>query len=69
MQTEAKRKTLICPGCGAKLLKVTECFDLTVECFSCGSSVSATVLRDGGMAIDYKPCSRESFFVAGSGLK
>jgi len=69
MQSDTKRKTLLCPGCGARILKVTECVDLTVECFSCGAAVSATVSRDGEMAIDYKPSSREAFFVTGSGLK
>lgn len=69
MQTEAKRKTLLCPGCGAKILKVTECADLTVECFSCGAAVSATISKNGEMAIDYKPSADSSFFVSGGGLK
>lgn len=63
MQTEVKRKTLLCPGCGERLLRVTECIDLTVECFRCGASVSATVLKNGGMAIDFKPSVDGAFYI------
>jgi len=63
MQDEAKRKTLICPGCGARILRVTECVDLSVECFNCGASVLATVMKSGNMAIDFKPGAEAAVYV------
>ncbi len=69
MQAESKRKTLICPGCGTKLLKVVECTDLMIECFYCGALILATILSDGGMSIDYKPCSESALCITEKGRR